>query len=358
MLCSYLEKISWSEQISWSEEISCVVLLPGEAWSPNLSSYKWFEKISCVVLLPGEVSWTEEISWSEVHPSAPITDLKLPGLGKFPGLIEYPGLKRSPVVCSYLGKFPGLRRFPGLNGFPGLRRSPVLSFNLGKFPGLSRCPGLRRFPGLNRFPGLKRSPVLCSYLGKFPGLSRCPDLSRFPGLRRFPGLKRFPGLRRFPGLKRTLVLYSYLEKLGVQTSISITCIQWDALFSRISNTIDRSLEGCGINLEMSSNFTKFLDVNLCPNKWLRSSRLPITSNLVLFVFNDGNLSKDSVTWKLGRVSKVENTEVSILTSGKSKGSEQIFIRSVRDVSIVYLVGEMLINTVGHFDDCVNVDKEK
>ena len=101
------------------------------------------------------------------------------------------------------------------------------------------------------------------------------------------------------------MLYSYLEKLGVQTSISITCIQWDALFSRISNTIDRSLEGCGINLKMSPNFTKLLDRNLCPNKWLRSSMF----DLVLFLFYDGNLSKDSVTWRPRRVLEVENTKV-------------------------------------------------
>ena len=82
-----------------------------------------------------------------------------------------------------------------------------------------------------------------------------------------------------------------LEKPGVPTSVPMTCLQWDALFSRISNTIDnlpiargdtsnetslgyeiitpnrlklgqnnhRSLEGCGINLEMSPNFTKLLD---------------------------------------------------------------------------------------------------
>ena len=124
--------------------------------------------------------------------------------------------------------------------------------------------------------------------------------------------------------RRIRVLRETLEKLGVQTSVSMTCIQWDALFSRMSNAIDnlpiarwnasnettlgyeiispnrlklgrnnyRSLEGCGINLEMSPNFTKllvdrnrsiyrcwyqtFIDnihlLNLCPNKWLRSSR--------------------------------------------------------------------------------------
>ena len=124
--------------------------------------------------------------------------------------------------------------------------------------------------------------------------------------------------------RRIRVLRETLEKLGVQTSITMTCIKWDALFSRMSNAIDnlpiarwnasnettlgyeiispnrlklgrnnyRSLEGCGINLEMSPNFTKllvdrnrsiyrcwyqtFIDnihlLNLCPNKWLRSSR--------------------------------------------------------------------------------------
>ena len=59
------------------------------------------------------------------------------------------------------------------------------------------------------------------------------------------------------------------------------------------------------------------------------------SDLVLFVFNDVNLSKDSISWKLGRVSKIENMKVSILTFRKTRGSEQIFIKSVRDVSIVY-----------------------
>ncbi len=158
---------------------------------------------------------------------------------------------------------------------------------------------------------MKISSVLCSYLGKFPGLSRYPDL------------------RRFPGLMRSPVLYLYLEKLVVQTSVSITCTQRDALFSRVSNTIDRSHEGCGVNLEMSPNFNKFLDINLCLSKWLRSCRLPIMFDWVLFVFNDGNLNKDSIIWMLGRVSKVENTQVPILTSSKANGLEQMFIRCVR-----------------------------
>ena len=73
------------------------------------------------------------------------------------------------------------------------------------------------------------------------------------------------------------------------------------------------------------------------------------------MFNDGNLSKDSITWRL--VCKVENTKVSILTFVKSSGYKQIFVQSVRDVSIVYSEGEMLINTVGHFDEFVAAKKE-
>ena len=121
--------------------------------------------------------------------------------------------------------------------------------------------------------------------------------------------------------KRIRALRESLEKLGVNTTVPMTCMQWYTLFSRISNTLDnlpiargdtsnesvlgyeiitpnclklgrnnsRSLEGNGIDLEMSSNFTKILDhncsiyqqwyqtfidnvhlLNLRPNKWLRS----------------------------------------------------------------------------------------
>ena len=38
--------------------------------------------------------------------------------------------------------------------------------------------------------------------------------------------------------RRIRVLRETMEKLGVQTSVPMMCMQWDALFSRISNTID------------------------------------------------------------------------------------------------------------------------
>ena len=133
--------------------------------------------------------------------------------------------------------------------------------------------------------------------------------------------------------RRIHALRESLEKLGGNTTVPMTCMQWDTLFSRISKTLDnlpiargdtsnesalgydiitpnrlklgrnnsRSLEGSGIDLEMSSNFTKILDrnctiyhqwyqtfidnvhlLNLCLNKWLRSSRLPTVNDIVLF----------------------------------------------------------------------------
>ena len=93
--------------------------------------------------------------------------------------------------------------------------------------------------------------------------------------------------------RRIHALRESLEKLGVSTTVPMTCMQWETLFSRISNALDnlplargdnstgsalgyeiitpnrlklgrnntRSLEGNEIGLDMSSNFTKILDRN-------------------------------------------------------------------------------------------------
>ena len=92
-------------------------------------------------------------------------------------------------------------------------------------------------------------------------------------------------------------------------------------------------------------------MNLRPNKWLKSSRLPVTNDIVVFVFNDSNYAKESVVWRLGRVAKVEKTKVSIVCSTKANSTEHTLTRSVRDISIVYSVGELMVNTVDHFDEC-------
>ena len=181
----------------------------------------------------------------------------------------------------------------------------------------------------------------------------------------------------------------------------MTCMQWDTLFSSVSNALEnlpiargdnsngtalgyeiirpdrlkmgrnnsRSLEGNGIDLKMSSNFTKILDrnrsiyqqwyqmfidnihfLNLRPNKWLKSDRLPLVDDIVLFLFNDGNCSKESICWKLGKVLDVTGNKVTLRYSLNSRDS-QVVVRSIRDISIIYSVGEMISNTVEHFKGC-------
>ena len=125
---------------------------------------------------------------------------------------------------------------------------------------------------------------------------------------------------------------------------------------------------------MSSNFTKILDrnrsiyqqwyqtfidnvylLNLHPNKWLKSSRLPVVNDIVLFVFNDSSCAKESRCWKLGKVVDVLGKKVSLRYSIRTK-AVQTLVRSVRDISIVYSVGEMLSNIVDHFNECVKLSE--
>ena len=137
----------------------------------------------------------------------------------------------------------------------------------------------------------------------------------------------------------------------------------------------RSLEGSGIELEMSSNFTKILDrnlsiyqqwyqgfidnihlLNLKPNKWLATDRLPVINDLVLFVFNDSSCSKEAIGWKLGSVTGVKGSKISLNYDLRTKGNEQTVVRRVRDISIVYSVGEFSVNTCDHFNECARVTK--
>ena len=83
---------------------------------------------------------------------------------------------------------------------------------------------------------------------------------------------------------------------------------------------------------------------------MKSDRLPEIDDIVLFEFNDGNCSKEPISWKLGKVMNVTGTKVTLKYSIRTR-SEQTVVRSLRDISIVYSVGEMLSNTVDHFEKC-------
>ena len=69
------------------------------------------------------------------------------------------------------------------------------------------------------------------------------------------------------------------------------------------------------------------------------------------MFNDSQYSKDSIEWKLGRIVSVGTRKVTILYSNGMAQSMVSVERSIRDISIVYSVGELMINTQEHFEAC-------
>ena len=202
---------------------------------------------------------------------------------------------------------------------------------------------------------------------------------------------------------------SLLERTGIQIKNPLTSLGRETVFSKISSTVDdlplargdtstvsnlgfdiltanriklgrnnaRSLEGGGFDLEASKIPTNILERNreiyavwfqlfidnvhmfqMRPDKWSNNSRLPIVNDIVLFVFTDANYSKENTCWKLARVlscsdGKVELSYVSkVSKTGISKMGK--VSRSVRDVSIVFSVGELFINTSEHHESLFHV----
>jgi len=74
------------------------------------------------------------------------------------------------------------------------------------------------------------------------------------------------------------------------------------------------------------------------------------------VFNDSSCSKEAIYWKLGKVVNIKGSKVTLSYALKPKGGEQTVVRSVRDISIVYSVGEFSINTREHFNECTRTTK--
>ena len=93
-------------------------------------------------------------------------------------------------------------------------------------------------------------------------------------------------------------------------------------------------------------------LDLRPNKWLRNSRLPVLEDIVLFVFNDSKYGKSGMDWRLGKITAVKGTQVSVTYSvrgSKAKVPPMHSVqRSSRDISILYSTGDLLVNTREHF----------
>ena len=199
-----------------------------------------------------------------------------------------------------------------------------------------------------------------------------------------------------------------LERLGVKASNPLTALQWESVFARIASTLDdmplakgststasnlgyeiitanrlklgrnnsRSLEGAGLHLDRTPHLGRMMERNreiyhtwytlfienihelmVKPDKWDRSGAQPREEDIVMFVFNDSGYSKESTTWKLGRVVKIQPRKVIIeyvsKVSIQGKSTLAQISRNPRDVSILFSADQLFINTNDHFSSLFN-----
>ena len=90
------------------------------------------------------------------------------------------------------------------------------------------------------------------------------------------------------------------------------------------------MKGSGINFDITSNLIALLERNrelycewyrifidnihmldLRPNNWLKNSKLPVLDDIVLFVFNYSEYGKGGMDWRLGKITGVKGTQISV-----------------------------------------------
>ena len=194
-----------------------------------------------------------------------------------------------------------------------------------------------------------------------------------------------------------------LERTGIKATNPMTSIQWETTFAKISSALNdlplahgdtsnttnlgfeilspnrlligrnnyRSLEGLGIDLRNSQIPTEILNRNreitsfwyqefldnihmlmLKPKKFLVNSTPPKVDSIVLFTLLDGLYSKQETCWKLGKVTEVEDRRAKISYVSKipklgNPVTSEVY-RNFRDISVIYSVNEVFINTNDHF----------
>ena len=73
---------------------------------------------------------------------------------------------------------------------------------------------------------------------------------------------------------------------------------------------------------------------------------------MLFVFNDSEYGKGGMDWRLGKITAVKGTQISVTYSVRGSKAKvppmHTVQRSVREVSILYSIGDLLVNTREHF----------
>jgi len=210
--------------------------------------------------------------------------------------------------------------------------------------------------------------------------------------------------------RRIQLIRSMLERMGIHATSPQTAIQWQTVFAKIANTIDdlpmakgntsnssftgfeilsanriklgrnnaRSLEGPGITIDLSQDLSKLLTRNreiyqywyqlfidnihlltLKPGKWSDTSKIPVVGDIVLFTFTDSGYSKESITWKLGKVVSVGSRKVAIsyVANPVKKGPSVLSVveRNFRSISIIYSTDELALNSIDHFSSIINVE---
>ena len=93
-------------------------------------------------------------------------------------------------------------------------------------------------------------------------------------------------------------------------------------------------------------------LDLRPNKWLKNSRLTVLDDIVLFVFNDSEYGKGGINWRLGKITGVKGSQISVMYSVRGAKAKVPPVHTVqrraRDVSILYSVLDLMVNTREHF----------
>ena len=193
------------------------------------------------------------------------------------------------------------------------------------------------------------------------------------------------------------ILRGMLEKLSVKSTTCMTAIQWETLFSKISNQINdlpiaksnssnvndcgwelitpnrlmlgrnnhRSLEGAIIvpdgaistvllkrNQEIQSYWYQLLIDHLHhliprPAKWTKSDEVNV-GDICIFIFNEGAISNE---WKTGRIVEIPSPDKVVIeyckksTYGKHKLHKLTqIVRSPRKICIISAAGELYPNS--------------
>ena len=209
---------------------------------------------------------------------------------------------------------------------------------------------------------------------------------------------------------RVKILRTMLDKLSVNSDTPLSVLQWETLFSRISNMVNdlpiakgektkvddpgwdlitpnrlllgrnnnRSLEGW-ISLKTGTGHENLLRKNQAimriwykiftdrvhhliprPGKWTKTDKIQI-DDICLFMYNENpGVGKD--TWKLGRIVEMpKQNRVVIAFPGPSKKLETPALKHLsrcpRDVAIIHAAGEIDLNSREYLENLIKNNKE-